>query len=300
MKRVAIITRTKNRPELLHRGMIALTKQRFKDFIWVVVNDAGQKDPVDKIANEAVAYGIDVKVIHRPASTGIASAATNHGICESESEFIHIHDDDDTLEPDFLWALIDFLDKKPQYMGVVSCTNKVEETIEANTIRTVKKYEHYHLDSTIYIADLLWKNLFTTISFVYRRQVLQSVGYYDEKLPVLDDWDFNLRFALKHDIGVVPKFLANYHWRVGLTTGSHAQTVTAGSTLHQEYTAIIRNNMLRKDVASGEQGLGMLMTLARFHQLQADKQKIMDDKISAQLAIRQQAKSLLKKVGLRF
>lgn len=280
--------------------MIALTKQRFKDFVWVIVNDAGQTGSVEKVANEATKYGIDTKVIHRPTSTGIASAAANHGILGSESEFIHIHDDDDTLEPDFLWELVKFLDEKPQYMGAASCTNKVEEIVEANKIRTIKKYEHYHLDNTIFIADLLWKNLFTTISFVYRRSALQSVGYYDEELPVLDDWDFNLRFALKHDIGVVPKFLANYHWRVGLTTGSNAQTVTAGSTLHQEYTAIIRNRMLRKDIASGEQGLGMLMALARFHQLQADKQKIMDDKISAQLALRNHTKSFLKKFGLKL
>lgn len=279
--------------------MGSLLKQSFQDFIWVIVNDSGNPEDVDFIASEAEKKGLTVKVIHRITSTGIAAAA-NNGIKDSNSEFIHIHDDDDTLERDFLRELIQFLDANPRYMGAVSCSNRIDEVIKGEDVQQVNKYEYYRFDSTIFIADLLWRNLFSPISFVYRRSVLGGIGLYDEGLPVLDDWEFNLRFALKHDIGVVPKFLANYHWRMGITTGSNAQTVTAGSTLHQEYTAIIRNRLLRKDISSGEHGLGMLMALARFHQLQADRLKIMDDKINAQLTLRRQTKLLLKKFGINL
>jgi GT2 family glycosyltransferase len=293
MNRIAVITRTKNRPLLLRRCLESLTNQSYKDFLWVIVNDNGLRDDVDLVANLARANKIATQVIHRDHSVGIAAAA-NHGIKESSSEFIHIHDDDDTLEVDFFSDMIKFLDNHKNYMGVVSCSNRVDEEIRDDRVFLLKKYQYFRFDSTLFIADFLWKNQYSPISFVYRRIALDEVGLYDEKLPVLDDWDFNLRFLIKFDIGVVPKFLANYHWRVCGTTGSNAQTVTAGSTLHQEYTALIRNRLFRKDIEDGRFGVGVLMTLGRLHQLQSDALKAMNDKLSAQMIFRRIAEKIIR------
>jgi GT2 family glycosyltransferase len=297
MNRIAVITRTKNRPLLLRRCLESLTKQSYKDFLWVIVNDNGLRDDIDLVANLARAYKIATLVIHRDNSVGIAAAA-NHGIKESNSEFVHIHDDDDTLEADFYSEMIRFMDNNKSYMGAVSCSNRVDEEINGNSVLCLKKYRYYSFDSTLFIADFLWKNQYSPISFVYRRVALDEVGLYDEKLPVLDDWDFNLRFLIKFDIGVVPKFLANYHWRVAGATGSNAQTVVSGSTLHQEYTAIIRNKFLRKDIEDGKFGVGVLMTMGRLHQLQSDTLKIMNDKLSAQLMFREFGKKVIR--ALRY
>lgn len=298
MSRIAIITRTKNRPLLLRRCFESLLMQSYKDFQWIIVNDNGLKEDVDLIASDARKNNISTKVIHRSESVGIAAAA-NHGIKESISEFVHIHDDDDSLEKDFYLKLIQFLDKNTRYKGVVSCTNRVDEWIDENTIKIIEKYPFYRFERCLFIADFIWKNQYSPISFVYRRDALAEVDLYDETLPVLDDWDFNLRFLLAHDIGVVPEFLANYHWRVGSAAGANAQTVTSGSILHQEYTAIIRNRLLRKDLNDGKVGVGMLMTLGRLHQLNSDTLKIVNDRVGAQLLIRQYAKKLLKVVGLK-
>ena len=87
--RVAIITRTKNRPIMLPRVLMSIGKQTFKDFIWVLVNDAGDRAPIEAITKRALEKGIDVKVIHRAKSLGMEAAA-NDGVCQSEST-IHCH-----------------------------------------------------------------------------------------------------------------------------------------------------------------------------------------------------------------
>ena len=38
-------------------------------------------------------------------------------------------------------------------------------------------------------------------------------SYFDEGLPVLGDWDFNVRFALSYEIVVLAKMLARWHIR---------------------------------------------------------------------------------------
>jgi hypothetical protein len=66
-----------------------------------------------------------------------------------------------------------------------------------------------------------------------------------------------LRFSREYDIGVIQKFLANYHWRIGPNTGGMTQTVVSGSSLHQEDTAIVRNKFLRQDLAEEKFAWGL-------------------------------------------
>ena len=93
MKKVAIITRTRDRAALLRRAMRSVEKQTFRDFCWVVVNDAGEHGPVDEVVRHAKEAGIEVHTIHRAESTGM-EAASNAGLQASKSQYIAIHDDD--------------------------------------------------------------------------------------------------------------------------------------------------------------------------------------------------------------
>ncbi|APW46537.1 hypothetical protein RA876_09325 [Rhodoferax antarcticus] len=295
MKKIAVITRTKSRNLLLKRCLESLLRQTYKNITWVIVNDNGDIKGVEIIATEARMAGLDTKVINREISKGVAAAA-NNGIKDSESELIHIHDDDDTIEPSFYEEVVSYLDAKPHYMGVVTCTNRIDEEIVNNKVFIIDNYKYYHLDGSIYISDLVWKNQFSPISFVYRRCVFDFIDLYDESLPVLEDWDFNLRFAIKYDIGAISKFLANYHWRINSNTGGMTQTVISGSGLHQEYTAVIRNKMLRQDLENGKSGLGLLMSLGRFQQLQVNSIKLVDDKVNASLFLRHFIKKIVHRV----
>ncbi|MGZ5444096.1 MAG: glycosyltransferase family 2 protein [Thermoanaerobaculia bacterium] len=259
MPSVAVITRTRNRPALLKRARRSVGDQGYRDFVWVIVNDAGEADPVEAIAGEARDDGVQTIVIHNPQSRGM-EAASNLGIKSGESEFLVIHDDDDSWEPRFLQEMVEFL-RSPQgqlYGGAISHTTWIQEQIRpsGDVQNMVKAHTNDHV-LAVELRDVAGANPFPPISFLYRRSIYDLVGGYDESLPVLGDWDFNLRFLMHSDIGVVRAVLANYHHRVNAAGTTMANSLNR----HAEYKAIFRNRLLRQDLASGRAGLGTFVNV---------------------------------------
>lgn len=263
---VAVITRTRNRPLMLARALDSVSGQTFRDLAWVIVNDGGEPGAVDSIAGLGRQRGLSTTVFHHQQSRGM-EAASNAGIHASASEFIVIHDDDDSWQPEFLDSCVRFLIASHRYAGVVTQSTKVEEEVLPERIRIVARSPFNPDLLSIYLHEMAQENTFPPISFLYRRSALDTVGLYAEELPVLGDWDFNLRFLQHYDIGVIPKALANYHHRrnVAETASQYANSLYAGQSRHIEYDAIIRNQLLRRDLAQGTVGLGWLVGIGRQH-----------------------------------
>lgn len=264
MKRVAVITRTKDRPLMLPRARLSVEQQTFKDLLWVVVNDAGEQGYVEENARAARQAGMEVAVIHRDRSEGM-EAASNAGIHSVDSEFLVIHDDDDSWEPKFLERCVAFLDQHPAYLGVITHSRAIFERIENQRIVELGRKPYNTYLESIQIAELVQQNSYAPISFLYRRSAYDAAGDYNEKLPPLADWDFNLRILLMGDIGLVPEMLANYHIREAVSPAHsvYGNSITAGVTVHMVRDAEYRNLKLREDLASGKIGLGFLLTQGR-------------------------------------
>lgn len=261
MKKVAVITRTKNRPILLKRAMYSVTEQIYKDFIWVVVNDGGEWDEVNEIVNEAKNLGVEVMVIHNDYSQGVVDAVSNLGIKASDSNYIVVHDDDDSWAKEFLAETVSFLDSKEGeiFGGVVTHSIQVQEILDGNECYAVRKKPFNSNLRFVYLADVARENFITTNSFLYRRNICEKIGGYDDSLPVLGDWDFNLRFLLEADIAVIQKPLARHHIRINVSSLAYGNTVTEGSCRHDLYDMVLRNRYLRKDISDGKSVLGYLM-----------------------------------------
>ncbi|MCP4667876.1 MAG: glycosyltransferase [Deltaproteobacteria bacterium] len=269
---VAVITRTKNRPILLPRAFESVRGQTYKDFIWVIVNDGGDHHPVDEIIGKAQSAQIKTKVIHNTDSIGM-EAASNKGIKQVGSEYVTIHDDDDTWEPHFLERTVAFLDEQETYDGVITHSTAIDEVVTEEGWKIVGRSPFNAWRDTVNLSDLAQINNFPPISFLFRRRIYEDVKGFNESLPVLGDWDFNLRFLLRADIGVIPEPLANYHWRVELSDNQleYANTVSHGVAQHISYNTLIRNRYLREDLKEGRVGLGLLLAMGRNHRRLNDR-----------------------------
>jgi len=261
MAKVAIITRTQNRPILLKRAIESVLGQVFQDWEMVIVNDAGEKEPVEKLVAEYEDKAQKrIRVLHREKSSGM-EAASNAGLKSSQSQYVVIHDDDDSWHSDFLQKCMQFFshNRDPRFKGLVTRCTKLVENIEGDQVNIVSR-EPYNPDLYwVNLCEMLIVNRFPPISFVYEKTVLDDIGYYDEKLPVLGDWDFNLRFLQKYNIWVIHGELANYHHRDLADTGSYGNSVSAGETKHCAYDALIRNEWLRRDIENRTLGYGFIM-----------------------------------------
>ncbi len=276
---VAIIMRTKNRSLLLRRAILSVTKQTMKDWILIIVNDGGDKDDVENVVAEFMeGFGERIKVIHNEVNLGM-EAASNIGINNSDSEYIVIHDDDDTWYKTFLEECVKEL-KNSNCKGVITHSKRIIEIIRNDHINTVLIEPYNNNLYNISIFQIASMNLFPPISFVYLRDVYKEIGSYNESLPVLGDWEFNLRFVKKYDINVIPKLLANYHHRPLSKDLNYANTVIGEQQKkHKYYDCYIRNLMLRKDMSENRMGMGFLVNLAFSIEQGFNKSFLVEDKV---------------------
>ncbi|MBY0430706.1 MAG: glycosyltransferase, partial [Rhodospirillales bacterium] len=243
---VAIITRTRNRPLLLGRAMDSVLAQSWTGWHHYVVNDGGAPDAVEALAaRRSDAYAGRLTLIHNPRSLGM-EAASNVGIRRGREDFIVIHDDDDSWHPDFLAATVEFLrDTGDRFAGAITHTVRVWEEIADEEVRELSRENDFNTYlRAVHLAAVARGNQFPPISFLFRRTALEAVGTYDEAFPVLGDWDFNLRFLARFDIGVVERPLAFWHNRGG--SGEQASSVVGALKKHLEYDAALRNRLLRR------------------------------------------------------
>lgn len=258
--RVGVIMRTRNRPFLLDRALRDVLAQTFDDWHLWVVNDAGEPGPVDEVTSRyADAFAGRLTVLHRAESAGMEEAA-NAGLQASQGEFVCLHDDDDTWEPDFLRDTVAHLDAHPDEMAVVVRTDVVLEDVRDDAVVELGRHPFWDDVAPNSLSELLRVNRFVPISLLYRRAAHDTVGPFRTELPVVGDWDFHLRLASRFRIGLVPKLLAHWHQRPS-ATGPESNSITQEHA-HDVYDLVVRDGYLRDYVSRN--GAGGLLYLTRF------------------------------------
>lgn len=264
--RVGIITRTKDRPALLKRALESIVNQSFDDWIMVVVNDGGDPETVDMLVDAFVARAKGkILVLHNPVSLGM-EAASNRGIASVRTEYLAIHDDDDSWAPEFLTITVPELDlarkKFPRVAAVIAKANAIFERMDGNTIKieSVEPYRSWMREGFISLDSMLIENQFAPIQMVFSYDAAKEVGFFREDLLVLGDWDFNIRFMARYDIYVIPQVLAFYHHRIA-DQSVYGNSIIASRSRHESYNQMLRNEWLRKDLATASVGVGSFGTL---------------------------------------
>ncbi len=256
---ISIVMRTKDRPVLLERAVRSVVAQTWPAWQLVIVNDAGDRAAVEAVVAATVPRDPRVVVVHRPESVGM-EAATNAGLAAATGRYVTILDDDDSWEPAFLATCAAHLAQpRPERVrGVVTHSTRIVERLSAGGMEEVAREAFTPDLRGVSLALLTQRNQFPVNAFVYERAALAVVGGYREDLPVLGDWDFNLRFVRAFDVDVLPLALANYHVRPETATGTCANSPHA---LHLAYETRVRNDLLRADLDAGRVGLGLLASL---------------------------------------
>lgn len=243
---VAIIVRTKDRPRFLERALANIAAQTYPQVKTVVVNDGGDAATVDRLIDASALS--KVQVIHHEVSRGM-EAASNVGIRACASEFIAIHDDDDLWEPTFLEKTVAALEENDDVMVVVR-TDEYFEKITESGFEFVESRPFWENLQGMNVVDFFRINRAVPIGILYRRRLLDEIGYYNETLPVVGDWEFNVRVASKHKVLFLHENLA--HWSKRLNaTGTDSNSVYAAAQEHKFFDARVRSDAVREHLAQG-------------------------------------------------
>lgn len=253
MPLVTIVMRTYERPLFLARALTSVCQQTFSDWELIVVNNGGTTAPVDRLVALAQlsAPSTAIRVIHLPDRVGMEEAS-NSALRDSHSEFFVIHDDDDSWKPNFLDIAVAAINRHPDASALVTGVVRVHETFRDGRVWPVE-HEMFPLSQESLTFDgMIGRNTFPPIAALFRRSVIDKVGLFDSSLPVLGDWEFNLRALSVGEFVFLPERLANYHTRTPESDVAAGNSITVGQNLHAE---IKKQLQARWDSEPGHGGL---------------------------------------------
>ena len=180
---------------------------------------------------------------------GNMEAASNAGLAATDSEFVAIHDDDDLWAPEFLERTV----KALRASEALICSTRVVERYERETPEgEFEVYEEriFHDGLPGFGLQFLYRtNRAVPIGILYRRRLHELVGPYDESLPVVGDWEFNLRAAAVTEMLLVDEPLAYWSLRPQ-ADGAEANSVQRQAE-HARFDASVRARAIRDDLQSG-------------------------------------------------
>ena len=250
---VAVLVRTKDRPRFLRRALANIAEQTFTDYTVCVINDGGDEAATRAILQASplahLLEGDAPRLKLLTTGGGNMEAASNAGLAATDSEFVAIHDDDDLWAPEFLERTV----KALRASEALICSTRVVERYERETPEgEFEVYEEriFHDGLPGFGLQFLYRtNRAVPIGILYRRRLHELVGPYDESLPVVGDWEFNLRAAAVTEMLLVDEPLAYWSLRPQ-ADGAEANSVQRQAE-HARFDASVRARAIRDDLQSG-------------------------------------------------
>lgn len=188
---VSIIIPTHNREKYIIKAIESVLNQTYKNIELIIVDDGSTDTTKDVIAP----YLTDVRIHYLYQKNKGASCARNNGIKVSRGKYIATLDSDDYWRDEKkLEKQIYFLEENKEYGlvggGIVRINQKGKELTQQLLPKTDKKIRE----------RILFSSPFAHSTVVFRKDIYELVGGYDEKLWFSEDWDLWLK------MGKVTKF----------------------------------------------------------------------------------------------
>ena len=198
---VSIVLPCYNGAGFLAQSIDSVIAQTFTDWELIIVNDCSKDNSLD-IMQQYAEKDSRIRIINNEHNLKLPGAL-NRGFQEAKGKYLTWTSHDNRMAPTMLEEFVNYLDANPDKGLVTACyaafSLKTGETL----------YEVHHPDPQLHLP------LFTCVcyAFMYRREVLETVGDYDTTLFLVEDYDYWVRIWQKYPVGKIYKVL--YYTGVG-------------------------------------------------------------------------------------
>jgi len=201
---VSVIIPTYNREKCIRRAIESVLDQTYQNVELIVVDD-GSTDNTKEILEPFIKSG-KIKYFYQP-NRGPATAR-NLGIKNSKGEFIALLDSDDEWLPEKLEKQIGlFQNSKDEKLGFVGCNIIFINEITNKTIEyKIPRYKNFF---RFLLSEFMWPPQLSTI--ITKKQIIEEVGLFDEKVWFGEDLDMWIRIAKKYNFDFVLDCLTKIH-----------------------------------------------------------------------------------------
>lgn len=209
MERVTVFTPTYNREKTLERVFESLSKQTYKDFCWIIVDD-GSTDNTKRLVEDFKKTS-DFRIEYYYQENSGKHSAINRALKETTSELFLIADSDDSFKENSLQVFINTwesipLNKRGEYKGVIA------KCYDAETEEPIGKYPEYMFDSNDLDAYFKLHLCFEKWNIV-RTDVMKEIAFPepDEKLKFYPESVVWWRMARKYKTRYIDENIRAYY-----------------------------------------------------------------------------------------
>ncbi len=241
----SVVIPTYNRPESLKKALQSLTKQTYKNFEVIVVNDGQQEIlSVLKEFEGQFNYQHVRNIMNRERS-----ASRNNGIKVSRGKYITFLDDDDIFYPDHLLIISDNLSDSNSIVYTDAVRVVYEKTNEGYKI--IDESVPYSIDYER--NKLLVGNIAPINCFAIQREKLFEAGLFNETINVLEDWELLLRLSELTPFKHIKKITCEVSWKLdgSSTTSSKGYLFDkVRKQIYSKYDKEIKNIPNRNEIVN--------------------------------------------------
>ena len=232
--RISVVIPTYNRKEPLQRAIRSVLAQTRPAEEIIVVDDGSQDDTRSMIESNFAM----VRYFYQ-SNQGV-SKARNAGIEQSAENWIALLDSDDEWKPDKLEKQVAALMKKPDLEFCHTDEIWIRNGKRVNAMHKHKKFGGYIFEKCLPLCVI------SPSSVLLKKTIFEKTGYFNEKLPACEDYDYWLRYCSANPVLYIDSPLL-------IKYGGHQDQLSQKYVAMDRFRLKVLANLLSQDMLSETQ-----------------------------------------------
>lgn len=211
-KKVSVILPTYNGEKYLAQSIESVLSQTYQNLELIIVDDCST-DGTSEIIRLFAERDSRIRV-SRNGENQKLPRSLNIGFRQAAGDYLTWTSDDNFYEDHAIETMVRALERHPDY-GMVYCdmTCIYEDGVQLR--RPPLDIERFYVDDVVGAC------------FLYRRQVLETVGEYDPDMILVEDYDYWLRVRQQYEVLYLPQRLYQYRFHGSSLTMTKEREVAA-------------------------------------------------------------------------
>ena len=218
-QKYSIVVPVHNKEKYIHKTLKSIIEQTYFNFELILVND-GSTDLSGEICESYAIKDSRIKVIHQ--KNGGVSNARNNGIKAASNQLIAFIDADDYWDITFLEQMNELISAFPEIL-----IYSAKFALEKNT-KILLGENYFPTGKDLVVFDLIDKCCFkarfpiNASSVIIRKEAIERVGYFDDRIYLFEDYDLFLRISLISRIAYLNRRPLSFY-NIDVAIGSKAR-----------------------------------------------------------------------------
>ena len=221
---VSIVTPSYNQAEFIEETILSVLNQTYPFVEHIIVDGASTDGTLDILKK----YGDKIACVSEPDNG--ETEAMNKGIKMARGEIIAFVSSDNTLELDAIEKVVSFFKEHPEVDMVSGGSKSID--------RNGKVLEIGYPPEVFSVERLIRKlgsyGMSEPATFI-KKNVLEDVGGFDEKIKYVNEMDLFIRIGMKYNVAHIPLILAN------VRQNPEATTLRKSKELRAEFRMLSKN-----------------------------------------------------------